>query len=765
MTTLVDMDQFRFAAPENGEYEIRHDLRSGDRIRFQGREYDFVSRQGSSVTFVSPTDHELIVLTDQRISQEISKGKLVSVWQSGDPETRQNQPLRDRRTVTAVQLSTTDRRLEYVLCVLKGNLDADGSLLREKSYRGRKQSIPIIAAVAARRGEKPPAFSTVLSWVDKWLSGFANGAACLVPNIEFRGNSQPRWNTDVLTAANRAVYSWVTSRLSVTDVHRLFRQEYRQLRRKQGLLGENETEAADELPCIRTLQRWCSLVPAFERDAGRIGPQYAKKKHRVYQTRERPLRPYEIVEFDQHTVHLKLFDRRFGVVLGRPVIILFVDRATGMVVGYAIAFEEPSFASVIEGLRNTMFPKDLSRFPSLVKLWWNPHGRIETLVGDNGRENIGYSMESACRELGMTLRLCRKRQPWEKGQVERAFRSLAEFVCDKLDGATMSNVEDAKKFDDLGEPFLSIEAFEEMLVTWIVAFHNSSETEAVPMSLVPGGPGVPGSKSIPNDNWRNAVKTLSSSVATPVDASVFDALVAEVAERVINEDGIRYDGIKYYDPKLMLLRSKERAGVSTNRKNSLKYVCRRNPNDLSKIWVVDPWETTRVFEIPVCERHRPYTEGTTRRMHALYKQRAREKLKLSVSGTEDAVLEMKHLEEARDYFMKLLVQLTQQPGRMRLEAAASKWLKAHITSLVRSRTDPVFKSESGHIDYFGTGNVSAADVVFEGQVRPKPPPIEESPSPTSKPSGLDAGEIPKSGDPDEEFNRLMQQIIEGSHHE
>lgn len=738
MTSLIPMAQFQVLPPAHADYELRHDLRFGDIVEIEGRECTVSARQGTLVTFHDRIDNAVRVLPDNDISALIAKGRFVPVRLVGDVEQGRRAPLRDRRTLDATATERADRRLDYVLSVLKGNVDPDGEIIRTRSYRARSQTNPIIDVVAERRGEKRPAFTTVLRWVDDWIRGCHSGKACLVPNFEFRGNRY-RWNKDVLAATSEAVRYWLTPRTTAKDAYTIFKSTYERIRREKGLLDEGQTMLRDEIPSRRTFERWLSAIDAMTRDTYRHGPHYANKIHKIFQRRERPLVPYEEVEFDHNIYDLQIVDGRFSIVLGRAVVIMFVDRATAMVVGYAIGFESPSFTSFVEGLRNTMLPKDDSRFPGLSSFWWNPHGRIETLIGDNGMENLGNSIRHACRELGITLRHTRPARPWEKGQVERAFRSFNEFIADKLGGATLSNAQERKTYDDLGAPLVTIEHLEELIRTWIVAFHNAEPTAAVGM-IIDGGPApVPGTMSIPNENWKRSIANLTTFITPTVDATVFDALVAETVERVIGNDGIRFDGITYSHPSLAALRAAERAGAGERRRTSKKYLCRRNPNDLTTIWVANPDRPTDLHEVPVCEAHRSYATGTTRRMHALYRQKAREMLRLQVEGPDDDRIDMKALADAKADFRRRLIELTRDPKTMKVDDALKKFLRGEVTKYVRSSVRSAQASDSGHITYEQKDNrdadvrlitVEPTECSIVPSIEPPPPPRPTKPQAT-----------------------------------
>ena len=71
------------------------------------------------------------------------------------------------------------------------------------------------------------------------------------------------------------------------------------------------------------------------------------------------------VEVDYTTLDCNVFHPKWHFVYGRPSIIIFRDRFSSALVGKSVFFGKPNFEAFLDGLKNTIYPKDLSAFPGL----------------------------------------------------------------------------------------------------------------------------------------------------------------------------------------------------------------------------------------------------------------------------------------------------------------------------------------------------------------------------------------------------------------
>ena len=90
-----------------------------------------------------------------------------------------------------------------------------------------------------------------------------------------------------------------------------------------------------------------------------------------------------------------------------------------MLLGFAIGFESPSYASFFQGLRHAMYPKDLSKGPAGLLHGWPFFGNPKRLLVDNALHFVGEDIRHACEELGIGKVEFRPGNPWRKGAEER----------------------------------------------------------------------------------------------------------------------------------------------------------------------------------------------------------------------------------------------------------------------------------------------------------------------------------------------------------
>lgn len=94
-------------------------------------------------------------------------------------------------------------------------------------------------------------------------------------------------------------------------------------------LGSDLVDESNRLkpPSLRTFQRRCNEVDAALRIAARKGPRYRQRKYPTYSINPLPDRPCAEVGVDRCTLDVLLIGDN-GLILGRPDLVIFHDRAT-----------------------------------------------------------------------------------------------------------------------------------------------------------------------------------------------------------------------------------------------------------------------------------------------------------------------------------------------------------------------------------------------------------------------------------------------------
>lgn len=164
---------------------------------------------------------------------------------------------------------------------------------------------------------------------------------------------------------------------------------------------------------------------------------------------------WECVEMDAAVLNILVRDEE-GREIGRPILYVAIDVATGYVVGLYLTIQKPSALAFVECLRFMLFPKpdgfdDLYEIKNRIEAFGKPN----TLRVDNGSEFIGkVATEYVYQLFGDTAR-CQPYTPQEKPHVERFIGILKGYIR-TLPGATDSTVTKEKRVHPNKEKLLTL---------------------------------------------------------------------------------------------------------------------------------------------------------------------------------------------------------------------------------------------------------------------------------------------------------------------
>lgn len=595
-------------------------------VLVDGTEYIVERRLGNRWHLLS-FDKDVLFLTDEEAVTKMAGGALIV--RHGDARARSRlSPL----VVGEKAAAKNQRKYAYV----KACLDLPGG-----PARSRAALLPVIKAVATERGEAAPGFTTVLSWLNLYEThADVFGLASLTDRDDAKGRSGsrlPAWADDAIEAG---VQAYKTPHTTVIQAYgaveasvAAFSQRERSMldgcdlypdyRRKDGSLRP---------PSLRTFERRCKAIDNVERDLARKGAAYVAQHYSTWQTMALPDRPYESVEVDHCKLDIRVIDDA-GLVYGRPDLIIFRDRATAMILGYGLGFEEPSYASFLQGLKSTYFPKDLSRFPA-VTAPWPCVGRIENLYVDNALHFIGLNIKHAANELGFNVTMLKPRQPWLKGALERFFGSLNTGLIHSLPGSTLGSIKDRDIHEHLEGPSLTLEMFESLMVFWICQIYHTT---------LNGGLGfIRGAGDMPLEVWKEKVAKYS---CPPLPSpELFISLAGDRAKRTIGRQGIEWDRIFYESPELTSVLANPKHRSSGKDGHSTRYEVVRDPFDLGSITFLDH-HTNRIIILPAAPAYRDYAAKTTLHQHKVHLARSAERVLRADVTVDDLMLSRAMLRE------------------------------------------------------------------------------------------------------------------------
>lgn len=591
-------------APEKPMYpKLR--IHARDNVWIKNEEHVAQSRHGDKWLFVKLATGETVLMSDAELSRLYGGGDLK--WRS---RPRKSQPL----SPLAPQAMTEEagcealRKHDYVRYVSE----------HPEGYRASKPWIKKrIDEKAAERGDKnPPSPGSVLNWKKLHDAHYAEiGLAAYAPRHDLKGKRGSRL-PDICQRANERAVDCYLQGGTIVDAH---------IEAKKFIFDFNQSPAGKKFcktahprlltkagtlapPSLSTLRREIARnVSPFVVEAGRVGRYSARKKYQTYQTRKLPERPYEEVEVDFTPMDVILVAEN-GALLGRPYLVVFIDRATRMVLGFSISFDVPTYAAVIEGMRHATYRKEISHIDGLRDEDWPCMGRIERLYIDNGLEFANTHLQTAAAQLGFEIVRLPPREPWLKGLVERFMREVAK-LAHRLPGTTHSNAVEHRQYENPEPAVLTLLELKDLFTKWVVTDYHASPNRMLGR--------VPGVARRPIDAWRDKLDVFDLPILP--EKHLFIALAGEHEERTVQKYGVEWDHIRYWSPELDRILTHPSHRPRSTGSIPAKYRVHRDPYDLSKIYLHNPYEN-EIIELPAVQKWAEYTVGLTAHQHRLCRQ-------------------------------------------------------------------------------------------------------------------------------------------------
>lgn len=476
------------------------------------------------------------------------------------------------------------RRYRYINRVLELNLP----------QRTPDSLSPVIQQLAPEINDlNPPNWLTLYRWLKSYEQAGYDVRA-LVPKHKNKGDWRPKLQKEVIQIIERAIQSvYLTpQRADIADV---YDEVLRLLNHENQIRTVIGTELL-KIPHRSTIYRTISKLEPSEVAIGRYGKRIAAQMYEGVQKGPQPHRPLERVEIDHTKLPLFVVDIENRLPIGTPWLTSAIDKYSGIILGYYLSFEPPSYLSVMQCLLHAINPKNYlyTQFTS-VENSWDAYGLPEVIVVDNGKEFYSTHLEDACLQLGIVIQYSPPLMPWYKSSIERYFGALNTQLLSNTPGKSFSNFLKPCDYDPKKNAVVSFTALQEMLHIFIVDIHNQSSHPELksPRSLV----------------WSKAMALFPP--ALPPSGQELKVLIGHITSRKITRRGVEFEGLIYNSSQLARLHST----VQKETKATIKY----NPTDLSSIYVLDE-EIHQFLVVPALNLE--YTKGLSLWQHKVIKQLA-----------------------------------------------------------------------------------------------------------------------------------------------
>lgn len=342
-----------------------------------------------------------------------------------------------------------------------------------------------------------------------------------------------------------------------------------------------------EPPSCKTVRRRLKQIDQNEAMISRQGAKEAREASHVTEEHVTAERPLETVQMDHSPADLIVVseDDR-SVVLGRPRITVAIDICTRMICGFYVGVHAPSSLSVALCLQQAILPKEkLLADLDIENARWPVAGFPEALHIDNAKEFRGKTLLWGCREYGIDLEWRPVAQPHFGGHIERVIQTINDEVHD-LPGTTFGSTEERGDYDSGGKAVFTLPKFRKWLANFITKEYHMRTHSALGMA--------------PIDKWEQTVRGDGEGAQVslgPPDRPTATEKVAmdflPLKKRTIQDYGVVIDHVEYYHP--ILTRWKAETNENGNKR---KFLFRRDPRDISVIWLLDPDTGERYYEIP-----------------------------------------------------------------------------------------------------------------------------------------------------------------------
>ena len=301
--------------------------------------------------------------------------------------------------------------------------------------------------------------------------------------------------------------------------------------------------------------------------------------------------PLSVVQIDHTKLDIILVDDFYRRPIGRPWITLAIDVFSRMVAGFYISFDPQGAMSTGLCLAHSILAKDKWLLKHETEHKWALWGVPRRLHLDNAKEFRGRVLERVCQQYNIDIEWRPVARPNFGAHIERLLGTFLQEIH-SLPGATGSNIRERKGLAPENKAILTLSEFETLLTTFIVDIYHQRRHSALNMSPVERfQQGVFGNAEMPGTGLPAKI--------TDEDRLRIDFLPFE--ERSVQPYGVVIDEIYYWHD---VLRNWVKAPDPDNKRLKRKFIFRRDPRDLSRLWFYDP-ELEDYFAIPYRDSSHP----------------------------------------------------------------------------------------------------------------------------------------------------------------
>jgi transposase InsO family protein len=263
----------------------------------------------------------------------------------------------------------------------------------------------------------------------------------------------------------------------------------------------------------------------------------------------------------------------------------------------------------------------------------NPAVVPETVVVDHGKIYVGEQLTSACRQMGISIQPARVRVGYDKGPVERFFRTIRESFLQELPGYKGPDVY-SRGIAPEREAFFFLDELEALLREWVAVVYHHRPHDGI------GETGLWSLRLSPAQMFEHGI-TRAGYIEAPRDPCLAYHFL-RVEWRTIQHYGIEVDHRIYRGPGLEGYVAGEKSPYRTHKG---KWPVHVDPDDVRQVYFFDvkntqrwhalSWTEAAVCNGPMNEDGLHFARELARKKHRYFDD------KLALAG----LLERRHLSQ------------------------------------------------------------------------------------------------------------------------
>lgn len=320
-----------------------------------------------------------------------------------------------------------------------------------------------------------------------------------------------------------------------------------------------------------TLAARLAQIPPEKWLASREGHSEAKRRLAPQRGKQPSVqRAVQLVQIDHWRCDAEIYDNARTTIIGRPWLTLIKCVKTKVTVGFNLGLDDPGSTPTGLAIISMLTRKDdlLRRHGLLDTVKWPFWGKPSEIATDNGKDFTGRMMTTSAANYDITLSHRPVGEPQVGGDIESLNRSFSQWFAD-IPGATGSTPAARKKLRPEVTAQFILEELEKHVILLLDEYHNAKHSAL----------GKPPMQAY-TDCFFGPEGQIYPLPEARVDNLDLRADWYPVAHRSLQKYGIQIDFLQYYGEEL--------SSMVTNRRKGEKLEVRRNPFDVTEIYVRNP---------------------------------------------------------------------------------------------------------------------------------------------------------------------------------